>query len=187
MQNGHLRKYHNHWIGKFTIFWQYTNRTIKYHDEFNPALYKWGYQLRDDEPKHEWFKLGLYPEFAESGLARRYPSRTAFPSVYGTECEKLVTGYLRALRKYAETHLTTQLGEVFLRNRRPEYIITVPAVWFERAQSITRVCAESAGMGSSDRIQIFTEPEAAGIYALKSMRLGLSVGDTFVLCEAGGG
>jgi hypothetical protein len=36
-------------------------------------------------------------------------------------------------------------------------------------------------------IQIITEPEAAGIYALKNMKLGLKEGETFVLCDAGGG
>lgn len=54
----------------------------------------------------------------------------------------------------------------------------------DQAQATTRHCAEKAGMGN---MQIITEPEAAGIYALKNMRLGLKEDDTFVLCDAGGG
>lgn len=70
-----------------------------------------------------------------------------------------------------------------------EYIITVPAVWPEAAQNTTRRCAENAGMASTRPVQIITEPEAAGIYALEHMsqEIGLSEGDTFVICDAGGG
>jgi len=43
-------------------------------------------------------------------------------------------------------------------------------------------------MGNKFDIQIITEPEAAGIYALKTMKtLPLKVNDTFVMCDAGGG
>jgi hypothetical protein len=43
------------------------------------------------------------------------------------------------------------------------------------------------GQRKSD-IQIIREPEAAAIDALESMKnLGLSVDDTFVLCDAGAG
>lgn len=40
-----------------------------------------------------------------------------------------------------------------------------------------------------DHVQIITEPEAAGIYALTSMpaTIFLKKNDTFVLCGAGGG
>ncbi|KAK4550263.1 hypothetical protein LTR36_003230 [Oleoguttula mirabilis] len=66
-----------------------------------------------------------------------------------------------------------------------EYIITVPAIWTDKATDTTREYATEAGM---DRIQVIKEPEAAGIYALDTMRNhGLERGDTFVICDAGGG
>lgn len=41
------------------------------------------------------------------------------------------------------------------------------------------------GRGTNERIQIsLTEAEAAAVYALKS---GFIVGETFVVCDAGGG
>ncbi|KAG9243843.1 hypothetical protein BJ878DRAFT_388526, partial [Calycina marina] len=58
------------------------------------------------------------------------------------------------------------------------------------AHETTRSCAEPAGMqvtGARSRLQIITKPEAAGIYAARNMRLGLNLGDTFVLCDVGGG
>ena len=74
-----------------------------------------------------------------------------------------------------------------MRNNVPHYIITVPAVWKEKEQATTRACAEKAGMGNKYDIQIITEPEAAGIWALRNMNLPLKKGDTFVMCDAGGG
>ncbi|CAG8971871.1 hypothetical protein HYALB_00001984 [Hymenoscyphus albidus] len=167
---------------------EFVPSTIRY-NEYDPETTppKWGYQLEDDELKHEWFKLGLYPALAKTALAENYPSHTAFPPVYGKECEKMVTDYLRSLKKHAEKYIAEKLDEVFLKGKKPEYIVTVPAVWSDQAQATTRRCAENAGMGSRNDMQIITEPEAAGIYALKNMKLGLNVHDTFVLCDAGGG
>lgn len=43
-------------------------------------------------------------------------------------------------------------------------------------------------MGRGDRLQIVSEPEAAATYALDAMDPhDVRVGDTFVLCDAGGG
>ncbi|CZR67541.1 uncharacterized protein PAC_17440 [Phialocephala subalpina] len=161
--------------------------TIEY-DEDDPTSYKWGYQLEDDERKHEWFKLGLNPTLQLTGLAQKYKSHTARPMVRGEECERLVTDYLKGLKGHAEQYVRDEWGpEIVPKNRKPQYIITVPAVWSEKAQATIRQCAESAGMGNRNNIQTITELEAAGIYALKSMKLSLKVDDTFVLCDAGGG
>lgn len=43
-------------------------------------------------------------------------------------------------------------------------------------------------MGRGEALQIVSEPEAAAIYVLKAMDPhDIMVGDTFVLCDAGGG
>ena len=56
------------------------------------------------------------------------------------------------------------------------------------AQAKTRACAEAAGMGNGTALHIVSEPEAAALYALHAMDPhDLKVGDTFVLCDAGGG
>ena len=66
--------------------------------------------------------------------------------------------------------------------------VTVPAVWTDAAQAKTRACAEKAGMGAGSALRIISEPEAAAIHALSVMEhLDIQIGDTFVLCDAGGG
>ena len=43
-------------------------------------------------------------------------------------------------------------------------------------------------MGKGSTLQMISEPEAAAIYALADMDiLDLAIGDTFVVCDAGGG
>ena len=78
-----------------------------------------------------------------------------------------------------------------LKNTRLEYIITVPAIWSEKARDLTLKCASDAGMGSKDQLQMVSEPEAAAMYSISKFRQinssALEVGDTFVLCDAGGG
>lgn len=56
------------------------------------------------------------------------------------------------------------------------------------AQATTRACADAAGMGAGAALHIISEPEAAALYALTALDPhGLRIGDTFMLCDAGGG
>ncbi|KAE8359294.1 hypothetical protein BDV27DRAFT_162763 [Aspergillus caelatus] len=49
-------------------------------------------------------------------------------------------------------------------------------------------CAENAGFGENGTIRLISEPEAAAMHALNASNPhGLEVGDTVVLCDAGGG
>lgn len=140
--------------------------------------------------RHEWFKLGLEPEalFRNSELADEYPNSTAYPRLGEKDSEKLVVDYLSSLKECAEWNLSETWGNQIVQETPLEYIITVPAIWTDKAQFKMRSCAEKAGMGRRDTIQIVSEPEAAGMYALESMpNLGLGINDTFVVCDAGGG
>ena len=102
--------------------------------------------------------------------------------------EELSTDYLTALRIHAEHMLSQIIPGRALSRIQKEYIISVPAVWSEKAQRLTSSCAIRAGMGSEDTLHMVSEPEAAATYAFKAMNsCGLQVNDTFVLCDAGGG
>lgn len=145
--------------------------------------------LRPGERLHEWFKLGLCPEFENrreqgSELARKYPSPTALPKVNDAQCKKLVIDYLNSLK----TRLDDFLRQRQLHQIPRQYIVTVPAVWTHGAQDLTRKCAQKAGMGNANDLQVISEPEAAGIFALQNMdTITMRDGDTFVICDAGGG
>lgn len=105
-----------------------------------------------------------------------------------TSPTKLATDYLTALRDHAEYMLQTFLTEMALKRTPREYVISVPAVWTDMARHLTTTCAVNAGMGPAGKLHIVSEPEAAAMYAFKEMNsCGLDEGDTFVVCDAGGG
>jgi molecular chaperone DnaK (HSP70) len=152
---------------------------------------KWGFETEDDatEEKYRWFKLELDPKLKTVLQRRKYPKGT-IQADDEDHVEKLITDYLTVLREHAQGRIRASFAgyENLLRGVPWEYIITVPAMWPEAAQDITRRCAENAGMAPKTPVHIISEPEAAGIYALEHMsHIGLSVGDTFVICDAGGG
>ncbi|KAF3289264.1 hypothetical protein TWF970_003044 [Orbilia oligospora] len=113
----------------------------------------------------------------------------------------IATDYLRLLYE--------ELMEKILRRRIPEtlditpihFIFTVPAIWGHQAQQATKMAAKLAGFCSreSDTLSLVSEPEAAALYVLKAMHAAnfsristqatpaLKTGDTFVICDAGGG
>lgn len=131
----------------------------------------------------------------KSSLARKYPPTTSLTiqhsSNRASSPQQLTTDYLKALCCHAERMLLRTVLEAVLRRTQREYVITVPAVWEEKARDLTAKCAVDAGMGSEDKLHIVSEPEAAAIYAISKFQQintgGLEIGDTFVLCDAGGG
>ena len=176
-------------------------RTLRYNESYGPSRkeklqFKWGYQIGSLESRYEWFKLGLdvSTHREESILQKKYPSLTPLPtqSLYGGAVKlpaELSIDYLTALRKHAEHMVSEAIPEAALKRAQKKYIITIPAVWSEKAREITSSCAVQAGMGSEESLQVVSEPEAAAIYAIKAMKdtHGLREGDTFVVCDAGGG
>lgn len=84
--------------------------------------------------------------------------------------------------------LTRRYGESFMASTNVDFVLTCPAVWSDAAKNTTLQAAEKAGMGLKSEIQMVSEPEAAAVYTLKAIQPNhLSVGDNFVVCDAGGG
>lgn len=105
-----------------------------------------------------------------------------------TSPTRLATDYLTALRDHAERMLQASLTEKALKKTPREYVISVPAVWTDKARDLTTICAVNAGMRPAGKLHIVSEPEAAAMYAFKEMSsCGLDEGDTFMVCDAGGG
>ncbi|TGJ83714.1 hypothetical protein E0Z10_g5039 [Xylaria hypoxylon] len=170
---------------------------LRYENGGTTGIYDWGFEARDrggDRKAHEWFKLGLCPNVKKrltgsSELNRKLPSMTALPPVTTEQCRQLVVDYLVSLANATHRHLQAAAREIYELPR--EYIITVPAMWDHAAQEAMRECAAEALLGDKakkEQIQMVAEPEAAGLYALTSIHdVSLGKGDTFVICDAGGG
>ena len=162
---------------------------VAYKYEPDPACL-WGFQIPDIMPRTQWMKLGLVPDTKSeisSGIAFTYKDIRRADVPYHTSLHGVVTDYLRSLHKHIIKMLRNKLGEAF-ETMSLEFVITVPAMWPDKAKMDTLACAEEAGFGKTSKIRIVSEPEAAAIHALRASNPhGLEVGDTIVLCDAGGG
>ncbi|KEF59826.1 uncharacterized protein A1O9_04674 [Exophiala aquamarina CBS 119918] len=157
---------------------------------FSDGTVRWGFQIPEDEQRYQWFKLGLDPEHekAVSYLSVHYPDPKALPPAYGGANSPvlLATMCLRCLREHTLHVLKLKLGEGVVNSTPLRFIITVPAICDDAAKARAQRCGVDAGMGND--IRIILEPKDAVVFALSSMDHHIpSPGDSFVLCDAGGG
>ena len=115
-----------------------------------------------------------------------YQDAQTLPPDYSRKATDLTRDYLKKLHDHIISVLKSKLGEAVLATIPVEYVLTVPAIWQDKAKDATRTAAKAAGFG--DKIHMISEPEAAITYALDTMDVGIfKTGDTFVCCDAGGG
>ncbi|RAL03428.1 Hsp70 family protein [Aspergillus ibericus CBS 121593] len=137
---------------------------------------RWGFQIPHIMPRIQWIKLGLAPNEKlgiGSRLSASYSDCRRAPVPHHTSCEEVM--------------LENRIGSSF-NSKTLEYVITVPAIWPEKAKMATLSCAKKAGCCETSKMRIVSEPEAAAIHTLRAKSPhGLKVGDTIVVCDAGGG
>ena len=81
-----------------------------------------------------------------------------------------VSDYLTEIYKHTMDTLARRYGDAFMSTTKVEFVLTCPAVWSDAAKNTTLLAAEKAGMGSKEEIQMISEPEAAAVYALKTIQ-----------------
>ncbi|KAL4946804.1 hypothetical protein BDV06DRAFT_229684 [Aspergillus oleicola] len=140
---------------------------------------EWGFQIPALVDRYQWFKLGL-DESNPLVSTKSWGDKTP---------EKLAEDYLTALHKHIMYTLEQKLGAALLRTIPLEFSLTVPAIWTEAAKDKTlKACQRAGFIKGNEEISLVSEPEAAAIYAIHGLDPhGLKVGDSFVLCDAGGG
>lgn len=155
-------------------------------DPANPSV-KWGFQFRPEESRLRCIKLFL--DRSQKLPFYVSPLETAAQlKRFGKTVVDAVSDYLTEVHAHTMDTLTRRYGESFMASTRVEFVLTCPAVWSDAAKNTTLQAAERAGMGSRSEIQMISEPEAAAVYTLKAIQPNhLSVGDNFVVCDAGGG
>jgi molecular chaperone DnaK (HSP70) len=94
--------------------------------------------------------------------------------------------YIRSIYEHALERIATKVPEKYLENDvQKKFVISVPAVWSDKAKDTTLKAAKLAGIYPATLIK---EPEAAAMYTLHVLQdRGLEVGDALVICDAGGG
>ncbi|KAI8932989.1 hypothetical protein NX059_009643 [Plenodomus lindquistii] len=136
--------------------------------------HQWGFQIPASAKRSKYFKLKLDGS-AQIGDNSQSP-------------EELARIYLSHLHQHLMSTLRKQLSASVVTSTPIQFVLTVPAIWSDAAMKKTETAAEQAGFRGSRKIRLVTEPEAAAIYTLRNLgSQTLSVGKTFVVCDAGGG
>jgi molecular chaperone DnaK (HSP70) len=166
----------------------------------NGQVVAWGGKVKSThqiQVRH--FKLGL-----QDDIAKHYgPANPSASSLLGGflrnsnwRHDKLpnksawdfTVDYLTAIGNHVFTQvLPAHFGKNFLDNQKVSYVLTVPAIWSDKAKDLTRRAAVKSGIPESKLILV-PEPEAAGLYcATMCNDLDIKQGDRFLICDAGGG
>ena len=91
---------------------------------YNGDDYKWGFQIPDSVPRHQWFKLELDPsQLPATGLAAKYPDPLKAPPAYHDAAVQHTTDFMTGLRKQAEYVLQRHLGRALF-SIPIEYIVS---------------------------------------------------------------
>ncbi|KAK0706052.1 hypothetical protein B0T26DRAFT_655976 [Lasiosphaeria miniovina] len=149
---------------------------------------EWGFSIPVTAPTEEvieWFKLGLDGCLDSIGgeLGKKASANIG-------DVDKVITDYISALGDHLMYTLREKLGEGVVKNTPLELVVTVPAIWSEQAKERTKqACQRARGLSlTKSTIHLVSEPEAAAMYALQGLDPhNLLIGDSFVICDAGGG
>ena len=167
----------------------------------DPPIWGWNVKPTDD-PQIAYFKLGLQEDVlslyqhhslqtlnAGSALGGYLSdSNWRHPELPEMRSVDYAIDFLSSINRFIkEEILPNRYGNVFLQNQKLSYVLTVPAIWSDKAKELTRTAAVRAGIGSQN-LTLITEPEAAALYcATLCKELDLEPGDRFMICDAGGG
>ncbi|KAI4720031.1 actin-like ATPase domain-containing protein [Aureobasidium sp. EXF-10727] len=148
---------------------------------------KWGFPASKDKDSIQMLKLLLDPQQELPPYVSRTRLEAQLKQI-GRGAVEATADFLEKLKGQVLEALDKRYGKAFMATTKIDYILTVPAVWSDAAKDATLRAAEMAGLHKSRNLQMITEPEAAGLYALKQMEgVTLAEGDTYIVCDAGGG
>jgi len=164
----------------------------------------WGGLIPPGVPRQVWLKLRLDEPNNRQGIRQLWHVLTGGmnnldladddssdssddnpPSYPGKQPVDMIADYLRAVNAHVLTVLTAQFSDAMLRTMAIEVVVTVPAVWSDKAKHLTFKAVREAGFGPYDfEVSMVTEPEAAATWALKALKAE-SGRDDIKVCDIG--
>ncbi|KAH3975901.1 hypothetical protein HBH98_042340 [Parastagonospora nodorum] len=157
---------------------------------------QWGALIPPEAQRHMWTKLDLdCPQGGEAAkILQELSQAERKPSEDPVD---IIADYLTHVKNHLVKNLDTQYGKELWRTLPITLVVTVPAVWSDAAKDSTLKAVRAAGFDTTGfpllkRTLLTTEPEAAAIYTIQSLRGSVqdeqfAVGDGFILCDMGGG
>ncbi|KAI9367138.1 actin-like ATPase domain-containing protein [Aspergillus egyptiacus] len=144
----------------------------------------WGYQIGPLTEACRGIKL-LFDEDPETEYSPSVASKPLLTK-YGKDVVQVAADYMRQLVRQVGEVILRRLG-VALEKCSLQFVLTVPAVWSDKAKDATLRAAVQAGICERS-LSLVAEPEAAALYVMRGVREDfLAVNDVFIVCDAGGG
>lgn len=103
--------------------------------------------------------------------------------------DQAIVDYLSLLGAEVQQALANRFGSDLIKDYELKYVLTVPAIWSERAtQRTKRAFQEAMGIRGTRDITMVSEPEAAAIYELQQMEMHIvNEGECLMILDVGGG
>ncbi|KAI1684350.1 hypothetical protein KJE20_06855 [Pyrenophora tritici-repentis] len=158
---------------------------------------QWGSLIPPNVQRHMWTKLLL-----NNGKPGEVAHIIKELSLYDNRAPSnqpvnIIAEFLAHVKAHLIKNLDIQYGKGLWRTLPITLVVTVPAVWSDSAKNSTLQAVNKAGFNDTElpqlkRTILTTEPEAAAIYTIQSLRGGVqdeqfAVGDGFIVCDMGGG
>jgi molecular chaperone DnaK (HSP70) len=158
---------------------------------------QWGSLIAPNVQRHMWTKLLL--DDPKAGEVDKIMKELSLDADGGPSNKPvdIIAEYLAHIKAHLIKNLDIQYGKGLWRTLPITLVVTVPAVWSDAAKNATLQAVKQAGFNSTElpqlkRTVLTTEPEAAAIYTIQSLRGGVqdeqfAVSDGFIVCDMGGG
>ncbi|KAI0835970.1 hypothetical protein F5Y06DRAFT_288785 [Hypoxylon sp. FL0890] len=148
--------------------------------------FEWGYQIPYDAQPQDilsLFKLGLEPDKFRSSIDS-IGKALNFDNV-----DQKITDYLTGLLGHFRDVVVDQITSDTFQNTPMQFVLTVPAIWSDRAKQRTIEAFERVpNLPKDHSTTLLSEPEAAAIAALQEINHhDLKVNDSIIIVDAGGG
>ncbi|KAL2276398.1 hypothetical protein FJTKL_00935 [Diaporthe vaccinii] len=157
--------------------------TLILYDKDDPSKFKWGGQVTWRDPAVHGVKLLLDP--AQEKPA--YLPETSFEmdrNALPKDPVDVAADFIAAIYKHALSIAESSVIRDYFNICEKEFILSVPAIWSDKAKDLTLKAAKRAGIHP---VTLIKEPEAAALHVLHTHDHSIKEGDCFVLCDAGGG
>ncbi|KAG8627071.1 hypothetical protein KVT40_004554 [Elsinoe batatas] len=147
----------------------------------------WGALVDPQQDYYEYFKLllekdrQLHHGISRPDMLRRLRRLRKTPI-------DIVADFLREMSQaiLGGRTMARRIGPDLIDIAQIRWVITVPAIWSERAKHDTRQAAFQAGMGTD--VDLVSEPAAAAIFMIESAgSISPNPDKAFVVCDVGGG
>ncbi|KAG6354698.1 hypothetical protein INS49_004716 [Diaporthe citri] len=145
---------------------------------------QWGFLVPSDAPSNEVLRWKLDDRASVAEVVpeniRAYNNRRT---------DQAIVDYLSLLGAEVLQALTNSLGAGLVKDYELKYVITVPAIWSERATQRTKLAFQDAmDLRGNQNITVLSEPEAAAISELQRSKTRIvNEGECFMILDAGGG